>query len=255
MSLLRLNDLSLPGGLTLDLEVQPGETVALVGQTGAVGEEIARMMMGRGPRLRGTAVFDGLDILAAGKRAKATIRAGVGVLRPVGEAPLNPRRSIWQAMEEPLKVLLPRLSASERRDEIVSCFTALEVDPRWLEARPGELSADEMQIVALARALVADPDLLVAADPFRGLEIEGRARLINRLLALKPAGRTAMLVIGADLASAVHIADRILVVMGGKVVEEGPAADIRVLPRHRYTRQLVNALPEIGGGAFVLHQV
>lgn len=251
MTLLNLEKLELPGGTTVSLTVAPGETVGIVGEPGSVGEDLVSLLLGQ-IRPPGEAVFDGTDLRRAGRRGFEEVRRRTGILRDNGHAPLNPRRRIRAALEEPLGVFFPKLDRAARDEKIDRALMASGADAAWLSQKPIGLPRDAIQSISLARALVCVPDLLLAIDPFRGLELEDRARLANRFLALRENGAPGVILVCGFPELALHLCDNIVVLQGGQCVETGTAADIRVIPRHAYTQQLVNAIPEPIGGAFDL---
>ncbi|MEM7178256.1 MAG: ATP-binding cassette domain-containing protein [Pseudomonadota bacterium] len=251
MTLLSLDGVVLPGGTSVSLEVAAGEAIGIVGETGPVGEDLVSLLLGQS-RPPGKTVFDGRNLSRAGRREIQNIRRRLGILRPVSEAPLNPRRSIRAAVQEPLDVLLPGLKSAERDERVEAALAASGAEAAWLAERPVGLPRGAVQAVALARALICAPDLLLAVEPFLGLELEDSARLANRFLALRQNGGPAIVLVSRCPEFALHVCDTIVVLHRGQCVETGTATDIRVLPGHAYTQQLVNAIPEPTGGAFDL---
>ncbi|MEM9045165.1 MAG: ATP-binding cassette domain-containing protein [Pseudomonadota bacterium] len=228
-----------PKGL-IELTFESGETIALVGDVSQLGPEVSSLLTGStkvGPKL----VIDGVSATPAARMGREMIRRHLSMLRPVEEAPLNPRWKVLRILEEPLRALRPEMSKKARFETIASCLADLEVDVATLSAMPSALSASERQSVALARAVVAKPSLLAAVDPFARLEVEDQARLANQLLHLVSDSSVALLLILSDLAMAAHLADRIAVVSEGAIVEAGSAQDMRLIPRMNYSRMIAAA--------------
>lgn len=249
MTLLALTDARLPGSALLTVDLEADETLALIGETVGVGEALAACLTGRAGLEAGQISFGDAGPISSPRQARAAIRPHVAIWRSLAEAPLNPGLPIAAALEEPLLVRRPRMSRANREVQVTKSLVDAGGDAAWLALRPGALSPAEIQTVALARAYVAEPSLILAIDPFQGLDTEEAATLINRFLAACLAKPSSVLMIGTDIALAAHIADRIAVLRRGEIVEAGSSTDIRVLPRHPYTQLLANSVPEISGGA------
>jgi len=239
----------------VSLDVREGEVVGLVGATGAgkstLGMLLVRLLEGDGGRV----VFDGHDLLAAHGDELTRLRAQMQMLFQDPFEALSPRLTIGQIVREPLDIQQvgdkeSRVAAVKRT--LVDC--RLPADDEFLGRRSHELSGGQLQRVALARALVLEPRLLVADEAVSMLDPSEQAKIIQLLKALQVERAMAMVFISHDLAVVLRVADRVLVLDNGRIVEEGTSAGILGRPRHRVTRGLLAAAGRdllFGDGGFV----
>ncbi len=150
---------------------------------------------------------------------------------------LNPRMKVWESVAEPL--LVRGLGRAERRRRVGEVMTQVQLSPKLGDRFPHELSGGERQRIALARALVAEPDLVVADEPTSMLDSTTAAEIVSLLRRLKEVAGTALVFITHDLAQAAAISDRIAVMAGGKLVELGPPDRICTAPRAEETKRLL----------------
>jgi len=242
-----------------------GEAVALVGESGSGKSTIARLLL-RLERPDGGAIrLDGTDVLASEPgRASPAYRARVQMVFQDPFGSLNPVHRVAQHLEWPLARLRSRASGAragraalpgtEIRRRALEMLRTVGLDPpeEFVERYPHELSGGQRQRVAIARALAVGPDLLVADEPTSMLDVSIRMGVLNLLARLKRERGLAILLITHDLASARYLADRILVLYRGRVVEDGPSEAIVTRPAHPYTRALLAAIdgpgtPPAGG--------
>jgi peptide/nickel transport system ATP-binding protein len=246
-----------------------GEAVALVGESGSGKSTLARMVLRLEQPDAGEVLLDGVDVLAREpRRASLRYRGRVQMvfqdpfssLNPVhtiehhlvrpllrhGRA-LNPARDVQHHIARPL-LRHRRATAGEVRARAVELLRTVGLEPaeEFLQRHPYELSGGQRQRVAIARALAVEPDLLVADEPTSMLDVSIRTGVLNLLVQLKRERGLAILLITHDLASARYLADRILVLFRGRVVEEGPSADVVREPLHPYTRALLASIAGVG---------
>ncbi|MEM0942486.1 MAG: ATP-binding cassette domain-containing protein, partial [Pseudomonadota bacterium] len=186
----------------LSLELFGAQIGCLVGEVGPMGEMLARLLLSRTQPRDGRITLEETVLTRANRRRT---RHRVAIWRGWQRAPINPHRPVWEAVAEPLEVLLPRLSRADTQAYLAAALEALEIDQAlWSRVGAG-LTPLEAQRVALARALVTQPAMVLALEPGAGLDPTDRAKLINRMIALKEAG-TAILLLTHDLALAEHLA-------------------------------------------------
>jgi peptide/nickel transport system ATP-binding protein len=229
----------------VSLSLQRAEIVALVGESGSgkstLGRVIARLLKPDTGKL----LLDGEDVLgAASAEARRAFRRRVQMVFQDPFGSLNPAHTIGYHIARPLVCfgITPR-RAVEQRVHTLLASVGLEPAERFAAQRPGELSGGQRQRVAVARALAAEPDVLVADEPTSMLDVSLRAGVLNLLSSLRRERGMSIVFITHDLASARYLADRILVMHAGTIVEEGPSEEIVQRPAHPYTRLLVTSVP------------
>jgi peptide/nickel transport system ATP-binding protein len=221
-----------------------GEMVALVGESGCGKTSTAQAVMRLVDAEAGSIRFDGRDLTGLGVRALRPLRRRIQMVYQDPYESLDPRFRVRQAVEEPLAIHRLGGSKAEREERVREALERVELTPPelFLERYPHELSGGQRQRVAIAAALVLEPVLLVADEPVSMLDVSVRAGVLSLLDSLKRQG-LAILMITHDLSTAARFADRIAVMYLGRIVEEGPAADVVRSPQHPYTRALLSVVP------------
>lgn len=226
----------------VSLDVREGEVVGLVGATGAGKSTLAQCLLGLLPADGGSVTFEGRDLLGADRDTVRAMRRRAQMLFQDPYEALSARMTIGAAIGEPLDVHGIGDAASRRatvRTTAASC--RLPAGDAFLERHTHELSGGQLQRVALARALVLEPKLLVADEPVAMLDPSEQAKMLQLLKALQVERGMAMILVAHDLAVVVRAADRVLVLDGGRVVEEGTGSRLLAAPRHPVTRALLAA--------------
>jgi oligopeptide/dipeptide ABC transporter ATP-binding protein len=232
----------------VSIEIAPGEIFALVGESGSGKSTLGRLVVGLAEPDSGRIAIDGnepaRELAARGKRPLAQM---------VFQDPyssLNPRKRIRHALAQPL-VNHRICAANETEARSVRLLELMGLTPAvdFLDRFPHELSGGQRQRVVLARALAAEPRVLVADEPVSSLDMSTRAQILGLLQALRREMRLAVLLITHDLAIVSKVADRVGVMYLGRLFEVGPVASVIAQPRHPYTRMLVSAVPLTDPGA------
>ncbi len=224
--------------------LQPGEMVALVGESGCGKTSTAQAVMRLVEPQAGAIRFEGRDLTALGVRALRPLRRRIQMVYQDPYESLDPRLRVRQAVEEPLVIHRLGGSKADREALVREALRRVELTPPelYLDRYPHELSGGQRQRVAIAAALVLSPVLLVADEPVSMLDVSVRAGVLSLLESLKRSG-LAILMITHDLSTAARFADRIAVMYLGRIVEEGPAAQVVRSPQHPYTRALLSVVP------------
>jgi peptide/nickel transport system ATP-binding protein len=226
----------------VDLEVRAGETVALVGESGSGKTTLARSILRLVEPCAGEIRFRGEELRSLRPAELRRRRKGFQMVFQDPWSALNPRMRVAEALFEPLLVhgLAPR---SEKRARVARMLDEVGLPEEAAGRYPHEFSGGQRQRIGIARALATQPELLVADEPVSALDVSVRAQVINLLADLQSRRDLGMLFIGHDLAVVEQLADRVLVLYLGRVVEAGPAAALLARPLHPYTVALRSAVP------------
>ncbi len=232
----------------VSLEVQKGETLGIVGESGCGKSTLARMLVGLLPPSAGRIEIEGQALNSADPAAFGRLIQYV-FQDPVSS--LNPRKTIRQILEAPLRHLhgLTGARAAARIDELLD---AVNLRREFLDRYPHEFSGGQAQRIGIARALAAEPRILILDEPVSALDVSVQAQVLNLLADLKARLDLTYLFISHDLAVVEAVSDRIAVLYFGSVVETGPAERVFAAPRHPYTKLLADSAPVVGrplGGA------
>src|SRR5581483_6006839 len=218
----------------VDLALVAGEVYGLVGESGSGKTTVARCILGLAQPTAGTIVYDGLDLGAADRPTLRRARRELQLVFQQPAAALDPRMTVSQLVAEPLRTHgLARGAAL--RDRIERLLAEVGLSAALLSRYPHELSGGQCQRVVIARALSTSPRLLVLDEPTSALDVVVQAQILNLLLELRAQHGLSFLLISHDLGVVGHLSDRIGVMYLGRLVEEGPAADVLRSPKHPYT--------------------
>lgn len=222
--------------------IAPGETLALVGESGAgkstTGRLVLRLIEPDGGRI----TFDGTDVLALTAEQLRTMRRRMQMVFQDPFSSLDPRLPIGESVAEPLLVH-DKMKHGERLDRAAALLERCGMGRHHLGRYPADLSGGQLQRAAIARALTLSPQLIVADEPVAALDVSVRAQVLNLMKELQEEFGMAYLFITHDLALVEVIADRIAVMQGGQIVEEGSVERIFGAPGHAYTKELLTAIP------------
>ncbi|GAB2944363.1 ABC transporter ATP-binding protein [Nonomuraea fastidiosa] len=229
-----------------DLTVAPGEIVGLIGETGSGKTTLARAVLGLVPPSAGTVAIDGREVSGLRGRELRAFRRG-GAVQYVFQDPLrslDPDRTVADTLVEGLAVRGGR-GRAELRAAAEEAARHVSLPPDLLPRYPGELSGGQRQRVAIGRAIAVDPRLLICDEPVSALDASTRITILELLLRLRETRGLGVLLITHDLGSLGGVADRVVVLYHGQVVETGTTEEILLAPRHPYTRLLVTSVPSI----------
>jgi peptide/nickel transport system ATP-binding protein len=225
----------------IDFDLLAGETLGLVGESGSGKSTIGRALAGLVPVVGGAVEVDGSDLRTARGRRLREIRSHVGIVFQDPASSLNPRQTIGWSIAEPL--LVHGSSPADRASRVHELLVAVQLDPTWAERFPHELSGGQRQRVAVARALALRPALVIADEPTSALDVTVQAAVLDLLSALQDEFGFGMLLISHDLAVVRQLADEVVVLHDGRVVERGATETVLDDPQEDYTRMLLAAAP------------
>ncbi|MFE3600061.1 ABC transporter ATP-binding protein [Streptomyces sp. NPDC059142] len=234
----------------VDLDIAPGEIVALVGESGCGKTTLARSLLGLVPPTAGGVTFAG-EPLGYGSRALKAYRKRVQLVLQDPSGSLNPRHTVYDAVAEGLRI---HGHPGDERAAVAEALSRAGLRPpeRFFLRYPHELSGGQRQRVVIAGALVLKPELIVADEPVASLDASVRGEILALLLSLRDELGLSALVVTHDLGLAWNIADRVAVMYLGRIVETGPVEDVLTAPQHPYTQALLSVLPESDGAPVVL---
>jgi dipeptide transport system ATP-binding protein len=221
-----------------------GEALAVVGESGCGKSTLARAVTLVEPPSSGSLRLAGTDVVGASAEQLRALRPQVQMVFQNPYASLNPRKRVAQMLDEPLR-LNTTLSAAERRERVAAMLDQVGLRPEFAERYPHMFSGGQRQRIAIARAMMLGPRLLVADEPTSALDVSIQAQILNLFMALRERTGMATLFISHNLGVVEHIADRVLVMYLGRVVEQAPKARLFAAPMHPYTRALLAASPTL----------
>lgn len=243
-SLVRVTDLDVRFGdvhavNTACLTLEKGEILGIVGESGSGKTTLIRAIMGLAPIASGSVSFDGAEIThAAGAQRQAVWRKMQLVFQDPTAA-LSPRLTLAKTLKEPMAAQgVPAAAIKQRLAELMA-EVGLPMD--MLERRPKDLSGGQRQRVAIARALSLKPSLILADEPMSALDVSVKAQIAQLFLELRAKDSISFIIVAHDLALMAQIADRLIVMHQGRIVEEGSARQILDAPKEPYTQQLREA--------------
>jgi dipeptide transport system ATP-binding protein len=229
----------------VSLQLAPGQTLAIVGESGCGKSTLARLLSLIETPDAGSLQIDGIELQNASRGELKQLRQRVQMVFQNPLASLNPKRSIGAQLEEPLRINT-RLSAGERREKVAAMLTSVGLRPEHAGRYPHMFSGGQRQRIAIARAMMLNPKVVIADEPTSALDVSVQAQVLNLFADLQQEFGTAYVFISHNLAAVRQIADQLLVMYLGRVVEQGPAEQIYQQPLHPYTRVLLAATPLLG---------
>ena len=225
----------------VSLDINAGEIVGLIGESGSGKTTLARVLLGLSQATGGSAEIDGQDITRADRKILRAIRSKVAVVFQDPAANLNPRQTVESSIVRPLRI--SGVNAKEAHARAVEALEKVKLDKRYLSTYPHQLSGGQQQRIAIARALVLRPKIMILDEPTSALDISVQAQVLNLLLDLQEELGLTYLVITHDLNVIRYISDRIAVMYRGRLVEYGYTDEILDHPAHPYTVNLKQFVP------------
>ncbi len=227
----------------VSLDIEAGETVALVGESGCGKSSLGKSLMRLVEPSSGRITFKGADVTAMTSSELRGIRRRIQMIFQDPFASLNPRQTVRTILTGPLKV--HGIGDRARQREIVEAIVAqVGLPADSLDRYPHEFSGGQRQRIGIARALVLEPELVVCDEPVSALDLSIQAQILNLLVEMKKRLSLSYLFVSHDLSVVRYFSDRVLVMYLGKIVESAPTSELWASPKHPYTRALLAAVPD-----------
>ena len=228
----------------IDLKIRRGRTVALVGESGSGKSTLARVITGLLPPLKGKVLYEGEVLPASLKHRSREMLRLAQMIYQMPDTALNPRHKIRMVLGRPLMFYFG-MRGKEREDRIYELLEQIELPRKYIDRYPNELSGGEKQRVCIARALAAKPDLIICDEPTSALDQLVAEGILKLLQELQKELRVSYLFITHDLATVKAISDEMVVMLKGRIVEQGVKKDVLAPPHHEYTELLLSSVPEM----------
>ncbi|WP_170423492.1 ABC transporter ATP-binding protein [Ruegeria arenilitoris] len=224
----------------MDFDLQPGKTLAIVGESGCGKSTLARVVTMIEEPTSGSLTIDGVDITPS---RWAEMRETVQIVFQDPYGSLNPRQRIGQILQEPLIINRRDMSAADREERAREMIELVGLRPEHFDRYPHMFSGGQRQRIAIARALMLNPKVLVLDEPVSALDVSIQSQILNLLVELQERLNLAYLFISHDLSVVKHFADDVIVMYLGRAVEKAPKDKLFADPRHPYSKALLSTTP------------
>ncbi|WP_142058513.1 ATP-binding cassette domain-containing protein, partial [Pseudarthrobacter sp. B4EP4b] len=225
----------------VSFSIAPGETVGLVGESGSGKSTIGKAILGLQKVSGGSITYQGKDITSAGASQRRALGSELRAVFQDPNSSLNPRNTVGSSLAEPLR--LRGVGATEARQRAEDMLERVGLPREAVDRYPSQFSGGQRQRISVARALICDPKLVVCDEAVSALDLSTQAQVLNLLADLRDERGLGYLFIAHDIAVVQFLAQRVVVLYRGQVMESGPAAAVTENPRHPFTQALVAASP------------
>ncbi|MDD1782811.1 ATP-binding cassette domain-containing protein [Enterovibrio sp. ZSDZ35] len=232
----------------ISLTIEKGETVAIVGESGCGKSTLGRIAALLEKPTEGTVYLDGVDVATVKGQSLKALRKRLGLVFQDPYSALNPRMSVDELVGEPLAAHSVGDDAYQR-SQVLHVLDSVGLGEEVLGRYPHEFSGGQRQRICIARALVLEPSLIIADEPLSALDVSVQSQILNLFVRLQKTRDLAFLFISHDMAVVNYVADTVVVMYLGKVVEKAPRSTFFSTPAHPYSQALLAAVPTLGNPA------
>ncbi|OZG70593.1 ABC transporter ATP-binding protein [Hahella sp. CCB-MM4] len=229
----------------VNLNVERGEALCVVGESGCGKSTVARTVMGLLSPSDGEIQYEGKRIDNLSSSAMMPYRRKMQMIFQNPYASLNPRMTITQTLEEPVRWHQPKLNNAEVKEKVAEVMQSVGIDPSWGVRFPHEFSGGQRQRISIARALIVDPEFIVADEPISALDVSIQAQVLNLMMDAREQRGLTYLFITHDLSVVEHFGTRVAVMYLGALCEVAPTRKLFAAPKHPYTQALLSAIPRL----------
>ncbi|WP_424947980.1 ABC transporter ATP-binding protein [Candidatus Spongiihabitans sp.] len=230
----------------ISLDIVKGEALCLVGESGCGKTTVGRIIMGLLSPSKGTVHYLDKRIDNLGRAQLLPYRKRMQMIFQNPYASLNPRKTVATTLLEPVRFHFPTMPAAQQRQKVEQVMESVGVNANWGPRFPHEFSGGQRQRISIARALMVDPEFIVADEPISALDVSIQAQVLNLLMQAREDRGLTYLFITHDLSVVEHFGSRIAVMYLGRICELGVTAEVFSSPRHPYTQALLSAIPKLG---------
>ncbi|MGL4721964.1 MAG: ABC transporter ATP-binding protein [Desulfovibrionaceae bacterium] len=234
----------------VSLDIQQGETLSVVGESGCGKSTLARIIMGLQKPTQGEIFYKENRIDNLSNSGRFPYRRKMQMVFQNPYASLNPRICIQNTLEEPLYTCFPNLNRFEIKERVARIMQQVGISPLWGNRYPNEFSGGQRQRISIARALILEPEFIVADEPISALDVSIQAQILNLMIDLQEQYGLTYLFISHDLSVVEHISTKVAVMYIGFLCEFAPTEELFSNPQHPYTKALLSAIPKVGKFGF-----
>ena len=227
----------------VSFQLTEGKTLGVVGESGCGKSTLGRTILRLHPHTGGEVFFKGQNILGLSKHEMLPLRREMQMIFQDPFSSLDPRKTVSQAIEEPLAIHHLFKNKKDREARIVELMETVGLDHRYVNTYPHELDGGRRQRIGIARALATNPKFIVCDEPVSALDVSIQAQVLNLMMDLKESMGLTYMFITHDLSVVKHISDEIMVLYLGKMVEKATPDELFAHPLHPYTKALLSAIP------------
>ena len=228
----------------VSFSIRRGEILGLVGESGSGKTTTGRAIIKLAPISGGKIFYRGENISDLDEKRFLPYRKKIQMIFQDPFNSLNPRMDIFRIISEPLDIHFKKMARQKKRDRVAELLETVGLKADYMARYPHEFSGGQRQRIGLARALAVEPDFIICDEPVSALDVSVQAQIINLLQNLREEMNLTLLFVAHDIAVVEYLSARIMVMTGGKIVEQGDSREVCAHPKHPYTQKLIAAVPK-----------
>ena len=228
----------------VSFSIRRGEILGLVGESGSGKTTTGRAIIKLAPISGGKIFYRGENISDLDEKRFLPYRKKIQMIFQDPFNALSPRMDIFRIISEPLDIHFKKMARQKKRDRVAELLETVGLKADYMARYPHEFSGGQRQRIGIARALAVEPDFIICDEPVSALDVSVQAQIINLLQNLREEMNLTFLFVAHDIAVVEYLSDRIMVMTGGKIVEQGDSREVCAHPKHPYTQKLIAAVPK-----------